>query len=233
METCLAAAPDDPWRGHDGPLVLERGPATNPLFTAFFAACQEAGYHLTEDVNGYRQEGFAPFDRNIHGGRRLSAARAYLHPVDGPQEPDRPDPRRSSPRSASRAAARSASTSSGRAAAPSASTAARSSSPAARSTRRSSSSSRASAAAADLEALGIPVVARPARRRRPPPGPPRGLHPVQEPPAGVDAAVGHREVAPPVHRGAVAVPPQRAGRDEPLRGRRVRAQQRGRSPTRT
>ena len=36
METCLAAAPDDPWRGHDGPLVLERGPATNPLFTAFF-----------------------------------------------------------------------------------------------------------------------------------------------------------------------------------------------------
>ncbi len=82
-ETCLAAAPDDPWRGHDGPLILERGPATNPLFTAFFAACQEAGYHLTEDVNGYRQEGFAPFDRNIHDGRRLSAARAYLHPVMG------------------------------------------------------------------------------------------------------------------------------------------------------
>src|SRR4029079_17004358 len=35
----------------------------------------------TDDVNGYRQEGFAPFDRNIHRGRRLSAARAYLHPV--------------------------------------------------------------------------------------------------------------------------------------------------------
>ena len=27
-----------------------------------------------------RQEGFAPFDRNVHEGRRLSAARAYLHP---------------------------------------------------------------------------------------------------------------------------------------------------------
>jgi choline dehydrogenase len=81
METCLAAAPEDPYRGHDGPLVLERGPATNPLFTAFFAACQEAGYHLTEDVNGYRQEGFGPFDRNIHRGRRLSAAQAYLRPV--------------------------------------------------------------------------------------------------------------------------------------------------------
>jgi choline dehydrogenase len=81
METCLAAAPDDPWRGHDGPLVLERGPASSPLFQAFFASVQEAGYPLTDDVNGYRQEGFAAFDRNIHRGRRLSAARAYLHPI--------------------------------------------------------------------------------------------------------------------------------------------------------
>jgi choline dehydrogenase len=81
METCLAAAPDDPFRGHDGPLVLERGPATNPLFTAFFDACVEAGYARTPDVNGFRQEGFGPFDRNIHRGRRLSAARAYFYPV--------------------------------------------------------------------------------------------------------------------------------------------------------
>ena len=79
METCLAGA--DEWRGGNGPLVLERGPATTPLFQAFFRAVQEAGYPLTEDVNGYRQEGFAKFDRNIHDGRRLSAARAYLHPV--------------------------------------------------------------------------------------------------------------------------------------------------------
>lgn len=42
---------------------------------------QQAGHPLTDDVNGYRQEGFAPFDRNVHRGRRLSAARAYLHPV--------------------------------------------------------------------------------------------------------------------------------------------------------
>jgi choline dehydrogenase len=83
METCLAAAPDDPWRGHSGPLVLERGPATNPLFGAFFDATVQAGYPRTDDVNGYRQEGFAPFDRNIHRGRRLSAARAYLHPIMG------------------------------------------------------------------------------------------------------------------------------------------------------
>jgi choline dehydrogenase len=81
MENCLAAAADDPFRGHDGPLVLERGPARGPLFDAFFEAVQEAGYPLTDDVNGYRQEGFAAFDRNVHDGRRLSASRAYLHPV--------------------------------------------------------------------------------------------------------------------------------------------------------
>jgi choline dehydrogenase len=79
MENCLAGA--DEWRGGDGPLQLERGPADGPLFGAFFDAVQEAGYPLTDDVNGYRQEGFAKFDRNIRKGRRLSAARAYLHPV--------------------------------------------------------------------------------------------------------------------------------------------------------
>jgi choline dehydrogenase len=62
-------------------LVLERGPAANPLFLAFFEAVQQAGYSLTDDVNGFKQEGFAAFDRNVHRGRRLSASRAYLHPV--------------------------------------------------------------------------------------------------------------------------------------------------------
>ena len=60
----------DEWRGGDGPLLLERGPADNPLFGAFFEAAQEAGYPLTDDVNGYRQEGFARFDRNVYRGRR-------------------------------------------------------------------------------------------------------------------------------------------------------------------
>jgi choline dehydrogenase len=79
METCLAGS--DEYRGTEGPLKLERGPAANPLFGAFFEAAQQAGYALTGDVNGYRQEGFGPFDRTIYRGRRLSAARAYLHPV--------------------------------------------------------------------------------------------------------------------------------------------------------
>src|SRR5689334_8009424 len=73
MEDCRSGA--DEWRATGGPLVLERGPATNPLFGAFFAAAKEAGYHLTDDVNGFRQEGFGTFDRTINHGRRWSAAR--------------------------------------------------------------------------------------------------------------------------------------------------------------
>ena len=80
METAAAAEPDDPRRGHDGPLYLSRGPATSSLFQALFKSVQQAGFDLTNDVNGYRQEGFAPFDRNIRHGKRWSAARAYLHP---------------------------------------------------------------------------------------------------------------------------------------------------------
>ena len=79
MENCLAGGTD--FRGVEGPLLMERGPCENPLFSAFFEAVQEAGYPLTDDVNGYKQEGFARFDRNLHRGRRMSAARAYLHPV--------------------------------------------------------------------------------------------------------------------------------------------------------
>ena len=79
MEDCLAGGNE--FRGSDGPLVLERGPAASPLFEAFFEAVVQAGYPLTDDLNGFKQEGFAAFDRNIHRGRRMSASRAYLHPV--------------------------------------------------------------------------------------------------------------------------------------------------------
>lgn len=79
LENSLAGANE--WRGGDGPLKLERGPATNPLFQAFFEAAEQAGFGRTDDVNGYRQEGFGPFDRNVYRGRRYSASKAYLDPV--------------------------------------------------------------------------------------------------------------------------------------------------------
>jgi len=72
---------DEVFRGRSGPLLLERGPGQNPLLKAFFGAAQQAGYQVSDDLNGYRQEGFGTFDRNISRGRRISAARAYLHPV--------------------------------------------------------------------------------------------------------------------------------------------------------
>ena len=71
----------DPYHGTQGPLPLETGPCRNPLFQAFFRAAVEAGFPVTGDVNGFRQEGFGAFDRNIRKGRRISAARAYVHPV--------------------------------------------------------------------------------------------------------------------------------------------------------
>ncbi|MDG1958957.1 MAG: choline dehydrogenase [Candidatus Binatia bacterium] len=78
-ETCLEGDAD--FHGSAGPLHLEKGPCENPLFPAFLQAAREAGYPATADSNGFQQEGFGPFDRNIHKGRRWSAARAYLHPV--------------------------------------------------------------------------------------------------------------------------------------------------------
>ena len=75
--------PQNEYHQGGGPLNLELGPCTNPLFQAFFAATEQAGYPRTDDINGFKQEGFAPFDRNVNNGRRWSAARAYYHPVKG------------------------------------------------------------------------------------------------------------------------------------------------------
>lgn len=71
----------DVYRGTGGPLHLMTHACKNPLFKAFFEAAEQAGYLLTEDVNGYQQEGLGVFDASIHHGRRWNAARAYVHPI--------------------------------------------------------------------------------------------------------------------------------------------------------
>ena len=73
----------DAWRGKDGPLHTSYGPLNNPLYSVFVEAATQAGYAATEDVNGYRQEGFGRMDRTIHKGKRWSAASAYLKPAMG------------------------------------------------------------------------------------------------------------------------------------------------------
>ena len=68
-------------RGTDGPLHVSRGTMENPLTRAFVEAGQQAGYEITADYNGEKQEGFGPMDRTIWRGRRWSAATAYLRPA--------------------------------------------------------------------------------------------------------------------------------------------------------
>ena len=72
---------DASWRGRDGPLHVTRGPRQNPLFHAFVEAGRQAGYGVTPDYNGERQEGFGPMEMTVWGGRRWSAANAYLKPA--------------------------------------------------------------------------------------------------------------------------------------------------------
>jgi choline dehydrogenase len=71
----------DDYHGADGPLHISRAASRNPIYSAFIAAGGEAGHPLTSDFNGFRQEGFGPYQLNIKDGRRWSAAAAYLHPA--------------------------------------------------------------------------------------------------------------------------------------------------------
>lgn len=67
------------YRGRHGPLRVSRPDvAKDPLQAAFMEAGKQAGYPTTDDSNAYQHEGFHPSECTIYGGRRWSAARAYL-----------------------------------------------------------------------------------------------------------------------------------------------------------
>jgi choline dehydrogenase len=72
---------EDAFRGRSGPHTLAPSPTEGPIFEAFFEAVREAGHAVLPDTNGSQQEGFAPLDQGVRGGRRESASRAYLWPV--------------------------------------------------------------------------------------------------------------------------------------------------------
>lgn len=72
---------EEGWRGTDGPLHVRRGTRRNPLYQTFIEAGREAGFEVTDDYNGAKQEGFGPMEQTIHHGRRWSAANAYLRPA--------------------------------------------------------------------------------------------------------------------------------------------------------
>jgi choline dehydrogenase len=79
METVVGKDPK--YRGENGPLRPETAQEPNPLSQVFLDAAAEAGYPITDDFNGARQEGGGWHDLTITGGRRQSTAAAYLHPV--------------------------------------------------------------------------------------------------------------------------------------------------------
>jgi choline dehydrogenase len=71
------------WRGDAGPLRTRTGSLFNPLYKQFIEAGRQAGYAVSEDLNGYRQEGVGKLDMTVHLGQRWSAVRAYLDPARG------------------------------------------------------------------------------------------------------------------------------------------------------
>jgi choline dehydrogenase len=74
--------PDD-YHGGEGPLHVTRAHSPQPLFKAWVEAGRQAGYPMTNDLNGYQQEGLGPMDMTTWRGRRWSAAKAYLRPAMG------------------------------------------------------------------------------------------------------------------------------------------------------
>jgi choline dehydrogenase len=66
------------YRGDSGKLQTRYGSLKNPLHAAWLAAAAQAGYPSSADVNGAQQEGFGRMDMTVEGGRRSSAANAYL-----------------------------------------------------------------------------------------------------------------------------------------------------------
>ncbi len=72
----------DRWRGTGGPLhITDTTSAVHPLTRRYLAAGQQAGLPLNPDFNGAAQEGVGTYQISTKGGRRMSAARAFLRPA--------------------------------------------------------------------------------------------------------------------------------------------------------
>ena len=79
MET-FEDGPDD-WRGGDGPMQITRAKAEHKLFQVFIESGNQAGFELTPDHNGFKQEGMHIAQSFIFNGVRWSSPKAYLYPV--------------------------------------------------------------------------------------------------------------------------------------------------------
>lgn len=76
----------DAFRSDSGMVGVKTQQDLSPLNAAFLKAGAQAGHHVTDDVNGFRQEGFCRFEMSVRDGYRESSARAYLH--NQPKQPN-------------------------------------------------------------------------------------------------------------------------------------------------
>lgn len=77
-------AGEDAYRGRGGPLfIAENRRGLHWLVDDYIAAAGEAGLPYSPDFNGENQEGAGNYQMTIKGGRRNSAARAFLRPAMG------------------------------------------------------------------------------------------------------------------------------------------------------
>jgi choline dehydrogenase len=72
---------DDTFRGREGNLTVTDLDYEHPLCEAFMTGAQEIGIPRNPDYNGERQEGISYVQRTTYRRRRVSTARAFLHPV--------------------------------------------------------------------------------------------------------------------------------------------------------
>ena len=80
-ERRIAHEIDDAFRGRDGNLPITDLDWRDPLCEAFIEGAVEMGIPRNRDYNGTQQAGVSYVQRIIRNGRRVSAARGYLHPA--------------------------------------------------------------------------------------------------------------------------------------------------------
>jgi choline dehydrogenase len=70
-----------PYHGGDGPVRISPMDGANLLWEPLLEAAKAAGIEWRDDINGAEQDGISRMESTVADGRRVSSARAYLHPV--------------------------------------------------------------------------------------------------------------------------------------------------------
>ena len=72
---------DETFRGRDGNLPITDLDWRDPICEAFIEGAVQMGIPRNRDYNGTMQAGVSYVQRIIQNGRRMSAARGFLHPA--------------------------------------------------------------------------------------------------------------------------------------------------------